>query len=149
MKIFTLISIFLVISNLSFGKLKYEDVDKNHWAYDSINKLVENSIIRQDKFKFEGNKPVTRYEFAVFLANTFNKFDLEKADKNELKVLRKLIRDFSKELNEMGFNGEKFDEKITKSKENIENLKEQLKVVNLKMEKIEKRIQRIENKVRI
>lgn len=149
MKIFYIALSFFIVSNLSFSELKYEDVDKNHWAYNSINELVQEGIIKEDTFKFEGNKPITRYEFAVELASAMNKINLEKASKSELKVLESLVRDFSKELNEIGFDASKFNGRIKDSEENIENLKKEIKVINIKMERMEKKIQKIENELRI
>ena len=52
-------------------------------------------IIEEDSFRFEGNKPLTRYQFAYDLNNALNKIDLEKANKKELEILETLVVDFS------------------------------------------------------
>ena len=72
-------AMFFIIFTLSYAELKYEDIDKNHWAYESVQKLVNEGIIEEDSFRFEGNKPLTRYQFAYDLNNALTKIDLEKA----------------------------------------------------------------------
>ena len=114
-KLLTLI--FVIASVVSYGELKYEDIDKNHWAYKSVEKLVAEGVIEEDSFRFEGNKPLTRYQFAYDLNNALNKIDLEKANKKELEILETLVVDFSNELNKIGFDSKTFDERV----ENIEN----------------------------
>ena len=109
--------IFVIVSVLSYGELKYEDIDKNHWAYESVQKLVAEGVIEEDSFRFEGNKPLTRYQFAYDLNNALNKIDLEKANKKELDILETLVVDFSNELNKIGFDSKTFDERV----ENVEN----------------------------
>ncbi len=46
----------------------YKDVKKNHWAYSSVLNLKKRKIMAgRTEGRFEGDKPITRYEFAVAL----------------------------------------------------------------------------------
>ena len=53
---------------------EYPDVPQNHWAYDAINKLSQAGIIEgMPNGTYLGNKPMTRYEFAVAVARILDK----------------------------------------------------------------------------
>lgn len=53
---------------------EYPDVPQNHWAYDAINKLSQAGIIEgMPNGTYVGNKPMTRYEFAVAVARILDK----------------------------------------------------------------------------
>ena len=48
---------------------EYPDVPRGHWAYEAINKLSQAGIIEGlPNGNYYGNKPMTRYEFAVAIA---------------------------------------------------------------------------------
>ena len=54
-----------MIFNIGFAALGYEDLNKEHWAYSSVENLVKKGIIKENSYKFNGEDPVSRYEFAV------------------------------------------------------------------------------------
>lgn len=133
---------FLACFTLSYSDLKYEDVDKNHWAYKSIEKLVNMGIIKEDSFNFEGNKPITRYEFAVELSNVIDTIDIEKANKKELEILETLVVDFSDELNKIGFDAKTFEERV-------ENIEKEIKRLNNVIEENKKIIEKLEERIKV
>ena len=46
----------------------FKDVPKDHWAAESVNKLADAGVVQgYPDATFRGDKPVTRYEFAVAL----------------------------------------------------------------------------------
>ena len=146
-KLLTLI--FVIASVVSYGELKYEDIDKNHWAYKSIEKLVAEGIIEEDSFRFEGNKPLTRYQFAYDLNNALNKVDLEKANKKELEILETLVVDFSNELNKIGFDSKTFDERVENIENEIKTLRELVNKNNETIKALEERIKVLEKEAGI
>ena len=146
-KLLTLI--FVIASVVSYGELKYEDIDKNHWAYKSIEKLVAEGIIEEDSFRFEGNKPLTRYQFAYDLNNALNKIDLEKANKKELEILETLVVDFSNELNKIGFDSKTFDERVENIENEIKTLRELINKNNETIKSLEERIKVLEKEAGI
>lgn len=146
-KLLTLI--FVIVSVLSYGELKYEDIDKNHWAYKSVEKLVAEGVIEEDSFRFEGNKPLTRYQFAYDLNNALNKIDLEKANKKELEILETLVVDFSNELNKIGFDSKTFDERVENIENEIKTLRELINKNNETIKSLEERIKVLEKEAGI
>lgn len=146
-KLLTLI--FVIASVVSYGELKYEDIDKNHWAYKSVEKLVAEGVIEEDSFRFEGNKPLTRYQFAYDLNNALNKVDLEKANKKELEILETLVVDFSNELNKIGFDSKTFDERVENIENEIKTLRELINKNNETIKSLEERIKVLEKEAGI
>lgn len=141
--------IFVIVSALSYGELKYEDIDKNHWAYKSVEKLVAEGVMEEDSFRFEGNKPLTRYQFAYDLNNALNKIDLEKANKKELEILETLVVDFSNELNKIGFDSKTFDERVENIENEIKALRELINKNNETIKALEERIKVLEKEAGI
>ena len=146
-KLLTLI--FVIASVVSYGELKYEDIDKNHWAYKSVEKLVAEGVIEEDSFRFEGNKPLTRYQFAYDLNNALNKIDLEKANKKELEILETLVVDFSNELTKIGFDSKTFDERVENIENEIKTLRELINKNNETIKSLEERIKVLEKEAGI
>ncbi len=142
-------AVFFAVFTLSYAELKYEDIDKNHWAYESVQKLVNEGIIEEDSFRFEGNKPLTRYQFAYDLNNALTKIDLEKAGKKELDILEILVVDFSNELNKIGFDAKTFEEKMENTENEIKRLNDTIAANTIYIRKLEERIRVLEKEVGI
>ena len=55
-------------------RAEYPDVPKNHWAYEALDKLSRAGILEgRPGGVYEGNKSMTRYEFAVAIARLLDK----------------------------------------------------------------------------
>ncbi|MDR0648141.1 MAG: S-layer protein, partial [Synergistaceae bacterium] len=61
---------------------------------------------------FKGGQPATRYEMASVLARSLAKLDLEKASKQDVEMMRKLVIEFSDELTALGVKLEQLDERV-------------------------------------
>lgn len=134
------------IFSFSFG-VKFEDISKEHWAYTSVESLVKKGIIKENRFNFDGNSPLTRYEFASNLARTLDYLDTNKASKKDLDILESLILEFSQELNKIGFDASTFNKKIDAINENIDSLKERITENERIIEELKKRVETLENKI--
>lgn len=134
------------IFSLSFG-LKFEDISKEHWAYTSVETLVNKGIIKENRFRFDGNSPLTRYEFASNLARTLDYLDTNKASKKDLDILEALILEFSQELNKIGFDASTFNKKIDGINESIETLNKRITENEKVIEELKKRVETLENKI--
>lgn len=140
---------FFIFSILTFGEeVKFNDITKDHWAYKSVQNLIDNKIIDQKSTNFNGNLPLTRYQFAYELSKLLTKINTEKIDKKEIDVLKSVIYDFSAELNEIGFNYSEFNERLGNSEEEIENLRKIIEVNNIKIKELEKKVKELEKKNR-
>ena len=79
-----IVILMLMSTSIIFAETKFEDLNKEHWAYKSINSLVERGILKENKYKFKGNEALTRYDFAENLARSIDYIDLKKANKEDL-----------------------------------------------------------------
>lgn len=79
----------------------FSDVPTGHWAYDAVVKLAKAGIVDgySDK-SFQGNKTMSRYEFAFIIAKAMDKF--EAADEANKQLIDKLSSEFAGELNRLG-----------------------------------------------
>ncbi|NME36738.1 MULTISPECIES: S-layer homology domain-containing protein [Fusobacterium] len=145
MKLKLLGSLF-IFSTIIYGEVAFKDVPKEHWAYKSINNLVNNQIIDEKDVNFNGNAPLTRYQFAYELSKLFNKLDMEKIDKKEIEVLRGIVTNFSAELNKIGFDYKEFEEKLSQTSEDIDTLKKMVEINNIKIKNLEDRLKSLEKK---
>lgn len=116
----------LCISRLYAGL--FDDVPKDHWAYEAINSLAEKGYV--DGFPdgtFKGNTPVSRYEMAVSIFKVLNKVkDIETSGgvitQKDAATIHKLITEFRDELNALGVRVEKLEERVTTLEKNQKSL---------------------------
>lgn len=135
--------------NVDFNDIcwtKFEDLNKEHWAYKSINSLVERGILKENKYKFNGNEALTRYDFAENLARSIDYIDLKKANKEDLNILEALMLEFSQELNKIGFDASTFNGRLDNINETIELLRERVNENEKTIDELKKRIETLENK---
>jgi len=122
---------FLLCASLSFAA-PFNDVPKDHWAYEAIEKLVQNGYM--DGFAddtFRGRKVLTRYEIALTLAKILTKVeDVESSggviSPKDAEVIKSLATEFREELNTLGAKVNGLDQRVTeleKFKKNVEKLK--------------------------
>lgn len=79
----------------------FSDVSKGHWAYGAVNQLAKSGYITgYGDGTFQGDRPLSRYEFALAVTRALDKYD--KADQNSKILMDKLSVEFSKELNTLG-----------------------------------------------
>lgn len=134
----------LIFSTISYGQLKYEDITKDHWAYTSIENLVNKGIIKEDNYNFRGESSLKRYDFAYSMWKLLNKIELEKADRRDLLILERLVSEFAKELTKFGFDIETFNARIASVEEDINKLKLRVEANEKTIEELLKRIQKLE-----
>jgi hypothetical protein len=103
----TLLAVMFVLSAASVGfAAPFSDVPRDHWAYKAVNDLAKGGLI--DGYgdgNFRGDKTMTRYEMAMIVANALTKED--KANAEQKKLIEKLAKEFSAEL-------DKLDARLTK-----------------------------------
>jgi len=71
----------------------------NHWAYDAVSHLAAKGIIQgYPDGTYRGNQPMTRYEMSMLVARALATVDMEKASKEDVEMLKKLVVEFKDEL---------------------------------------------------
>lgn len=141
-----IVILFFLLSNLILADNKFEDLDKDHWAYPQIQSLIDKGIIKENRFRFDGNEPMNRYEFASNLSRALDYVDLKKANKEDLNILEALMFEFSQELNKIGFDSSTFMNRIDLINETIDLLRERINENEKMISDLKKRVEALENK---
>ncbi|MGH7754934.1 MAG: S-layer homology domain-containing protein [Vulcanimicrobiaceae bacterium] len=91
----------------------FSDVPANHWAYQDIQSLAADGIIDgYPSGKFEGNRPMTRYEMAVVVARAIAHVEEAGASKGDLAKLQKLVDALKDELDALGVRVSNLEDKL-------------------------------------
>ena len=91
----------------------FMDVPASHWAYDAVAQLAARGVISgYPDGTYKGAQPATRYEMASALARALAKVDMEKASKQDVEMLKKLIVEFKDELDALGVKVDKLDDRV-------------------------------------
>ena len=81
----------------------FMDVPASHWAYDAVAQLASRGVVSgYPDGTYKGPQPATRYEIASIIARALAFIDMEKASKQDVEMLKRLIVEFSDELNALG-----------------------------------------------
>lgn len=140
---------FMIIVSLyaSDNSLTFSDVPKDHWAYKAIQNLVDEGVISTNTKLFNGEIPISRYEFADELNRSFKTLDEKKANRGDLVLLESLVYEFSKELTKIGFDTDVFNGKIENLRIDVELIREKNRSMESRMNELSQRLDILENKV--
>jgi hypothetical protein len=100
-KLLALVAVFALVAFAApaFAANPFVDVPMNHWAYDAISQLAAKGIIQgYPDGTYRGNHPMTRYEMSMLVARALATVDMEKASKEDVEMLKKLVVEFKDEL---------------------------------------------------
>lgn len=97
-----LISLSLFSPSFAFAKnnIDLADVSETHWAYNSIEKLVNkyNFKIGYPDKTFKGSNNLTRYEVASLIVQILEQKDKKNIQVEDVTIIRDLSTDYSKEI---------------------------------------------------
>lgn len=100
----------------------FSDVPATHWAYGAVNKLVQAGIINNyTDGAFRGDKPITRYEFAIATTKALENYD--RADVANKQLIDKLSIEFATELNTLGTRVTKVENKVANAEKKLGTFK--------------------------
>ncbi|MDO4988832.1 MAG: S-layer homology domain-containing protein [Synergistes sp.] len=98
----------------------FMDVPQGHWAYDAVGFLASRGVVSgYPDGAYKGAQPATRYEMASIVARALATVDAEKASKQDLEVLKKLVMEFKDELDALGVKVDKIDKRVAVLEKNI------------------------------
>ena len=112
------LAVFAVIALVAFAAPAFAanpfmDVPAGHWAYDAVAQLAARGVVSgYPDGAFKGAQPATRYEVASVVARALAKVDAEKASKQDLEMLKKLVMEFKDELDALGVKVDKLDKRV-------------------------------------
>lgn len=104
----------------AFAANPFVDVPLNHWSYDALSMLAAKGIVEgYPDGSFKGNQPMTRYEMATVVARALATVDMEKASKEDVEMLKRLVVEFKDELNALGVKVDELDERVAVLEKNL------------------------------
>lgn len=111
------IVLILVVAIAAFSfAATINDVQSNHWAYQSVKELLDKGYLSAyPDNTFRGNEPVDRYTFASVVARMLKEVQSGKvvASSDELETLRKLYEEFHNELGKIFTDINKLNDRVT------------------------------------
>ncbi|MDR1965334.1 MAG: von Willebrand factor type A domain-containing protein, partial [Synergistaceae bacterium] len=110
-----LLMLFLLASRALAATNPFMDVPAGHWAYDAMAQLAARGVITgYSDSTSEDQKPITRYEMASIIARSLGHLDLDKASKQDVEMLKRLIAEFSDEMSALGVSVDNFESRLGK-----------------------------------
>lgn len=104
----------------AFAANPFMDVPMNHWAYDAVGQLAARGVVSgYPDGSYKGNQPMTRYEMASLVARALAVVDMNKASKQDVEMLKKLVVEFKDELDALGVKVDKLDSRVAVLEENL------------------------------
>ena len=147
-----------IISNVNAATSKsrlYSDVPTNHWAYKAVEDLTQKGlIVGMPNGTFKGNKPLTRYSFAVVVSRMLERYSELTENGNfvsqkDLKTLEDLVSEFvteiesiSEDIKNIKSDVSELKTDVKQNKEDISELKEE---VNKKNTEIDSKLEHVGN----
>lgn len=119
--LFTLVaSMVLLVAGAAFASNPFMDLPGNHWAYDAVSQLASRGIVAgYPDGTWKGGQPMTRYEAATVVARALAYIDLNKAGKEDMELMKKLIVEFKDELDTLGVRVDGIDSRLAVLEENL------------------------------
>ena len=104
----------------AFAANPFMDVPMNHWAYDAVSQLAARGIVTgYPDGAFKGEWKATRYEMASIVARALAYVDMNKASKEDLELLKRLVVEFKDELDALGVKVEDLDGRVSTLEKDI------------------------------
>lgn len=77
----------------------FSDVPRSHWAYDAVSRLVEEGLLTgYGDGRFQGDQPLTRYEFAILTARLLDRLPRLTLSATEKQLIARLSGEFAPEI---------------------------------------------------
>jgi len=114
------VAVLVAFAAPAFAANPFMDVPMNHWAYDAISQLSAQGIVSgYPDGTFKGNAPMTRYEMASIVARALAVVDMNKASKQDVEMLKRLVVEFKDELDALGVKVDELDSRVAVLEENL------------------------------
>lgn len=129
---------------------QFDDVPRDHWAYDSVQTLSERGYLSLYSGEdFNGEKALTRYEMAEIIANllenTVGAASPQNLSEEDVDVIRELSLEFRDELVTVAQRQKDFEERL-KNLENTNQIQnEDIANINVKIAEMNEDVKKVSN----
>ncbi|MCC3143898.1 S-layer homology domain-containing protein [Halanaerobium sp. Z-7514] len=153
MKIKNIIILALILTFIvSFGAAaqEFEDVPRDHWAYDSVQTLAERGYLSLYAGEdFDGDESVTRYELAEIIANILDNMIAGGGELTEedVDIIRELSLEFRDELVSVAQNQREFEDRIKEVEDQAKIQDEDISDVNIRVSELQEELSILSNQI--
>ena len=144
--IFTLL-LMLIFTGGVFAQ-EFDDVPRDHWAYDSVQTLAERGYLSLYSGEdFNGEQPLTRYEMAEIIASVLENTTSGTAGQNlseeDVDVIRELSLEFRDELVSVAQRQKDFEDRLNSVEDTNQIQDEDISNINLRVSEMQEQVQEI------
>ena len=119
--VMTLLALFGLSAARATAEVRIEDMSKGHWAYKSVQYLIENGYLAlYDDGTFRGSNPVSREVFAVALVKLIEQIESGEISvgAGDVREIKKLMDEFKSEISDYENRMKAFDERLAEIEKN-------------------------------
>ena len=121
---FIIMALFAFAAPAFASSNPFADVPAGHWSYDSVAYLASRGVVSgYPDGQYKGSQLATRYEMASVVARALTKIDMEKASKEDLDQIQKLVAEFKPELEALGVKIADIDKRVGKLERDLGGLR--------------------------
>ncbi|MFP4199028.1 MAG: S-layer homology domain-containing protein [Halanaerobium sp.] len=146
-----LLSLMLILMfSVGLSAQEFEDVPRDHWAYDSVQTLAEEGYLSLYSGEdFNGEEPLTRYEMAEIIANILENSvggtAAEDLSEEDVDVIRELSLEFRDELVTVAQRQKDFEEKLAELEDTNQIQNEDISNINADLAEMREDVQNVSN----
>lgn len=150
-KILTFTVLLVLFLTAGVFAQQFDDVPRNHWAYDSVQTLAEKGYLSLYSGEdFNGEKALTRYEMAEIIANVLNNSGAKSGQNlsdEDVDIIRELSLEFRDELVAVAERQKNFEQKLNNLEDNNQIQNEDISNLNLRVSEIQDNYQESINEI--
>ncbi|MGP3777376.1 S-layer homology domain-containing protein [Halanaerobium saccharolyticum] len=139
--------LILIFTGGAFAQ-QFDDVPRDHWAYDSVQTLAERGYLSLYSGEdFNGDEALTRYEMAEIIANVLENTVGGTASQNlseeDVDVIRELSLEFRDELVTVAQKQKEFEERLKNAEDTNQIQDEDIANINVRVSELQEEVQEI------
>lgn len=146
--VFSITLLLILIFTVGAFAQEFDDVPRDHWAYDSVQTLSERGYLSLYSGEdFNGDEPLTRYEMAEIIANvlenTVGGTASENLSEEDVDVIRELSLEFRDELVTVAQKQKDFEERLKAAEDTNQIQDEDISNINVRVSELQEEVQEI------
>src|SRR6056297_1108493 len=141
------ILVLLIFTTGAFAQ-QFDDVPRDHWAYDSVQTLAEKGYLSLYSGEdFNGEEALTRYEMAEIIANILDNTVVGTSSQNlseeDVDVIRELSLEFRDELVTVAQRQKDFEERLKNLEDTNQIQNEDISNINVEIAEMNEDVQKV------
>lgn len=140
--------LLILIFSLGVSAQQFDDVPRDHWAYDSVQTLAERGYLSLYSGEdFNGEEALTRYEMAEIIANvlenTVGGSSSQNLSEEDVDVIRELSLEFRDELVTVAQRQRDFEQRLKNAEDTNQIQDEDIANINVRVSEMQEEVQKV------